>query len=117
MAQIYMIRRKTDGKYVCGSPRYLWFDNEMGRTFYSLKSAMIFMTGYMRRRGIKSWKKGRYQFNAGEFHTPSNHLMECEVVTVQINPTPLKDVFDLCIENEMKYATKPKKEKKAKQNG
>jgi hypothetical protein len=117
MAQIYMIRRKHDGKYISGSSNYPWFSDDMGRTFYSMNSVKIFLTNYMRRKKIKTWEKCRYRFNAGEFHSPNNLLMECEVVTVQIAPTPHKDVFDLCVETEMKYAAKPKKEKKAKQNG
>ena len=111
MAEIYMIRRKTDGLYVCGSNRFPWFSEGIGRTFYTLNSVKIFMTGYMRRKKIKTWEKGRYKFNAGEFHTPSNQLMNCEIVTIQVTPTSLKDVFDCCIETEMKHTQKPKKKK------
>ena len=50
MAEIYMIRRKTDGYYLCGTPHWPWFRAEIGRTFDSMNSVKIFLTGYMRRK-------------------------------------------------------------------
>ena len=111
MAEIYMIRNKTTGKYVCGSSRFPWLSDDMGRTFYTLKSVKIFMTAYMRRKKIKTWEKGRYAFNPGEFYTPSNVLIDCEIVTVEIKPTPMKNVFDLLAEDEIKHQPKGRKKK------
>lgn len=111
MAQIFMIRRKTDGHYVCGTGNYPWFSKSIGRTFYNMRSVKIFMTTHMRRKGIKTWKGGRYKFNAGEFFTPGNALMNCEIVSIEVTPTPVKDIFELSAEDEMKRSTKRKKPK------
>lgn len=111
MANIYMIRRKTDGKYIRGSPRYPWFVEDIGRTFYNIRSAQIWLTSYLNRYKIKTWKNGRYRFNAGEFFTPSNILIDCEIVTIEVKPTTLKSVFDFSAELEMKNGKRTKKAK------
>jgi len=119
MSKVYMIRRKTDGEYICGTSRYPWFSKEAGKIFYSLNSVKMFLTSYMRYNKIKVWTKGRYKFNAGEFFTPSNMLMNCEIIGVELKPTQTDalDVFDYSAEQEMKKQSKPKKEKKVVPNG
>lgn len=114
--KLYMIRRKSDGQYICGTSRYPWFSPGFGKNFYSLNSVKMFLTSYMRRKGIKVWEKGRYKFNAGEFFSPSNLVMDCEIVAIELNPIEAEtiNVFDYSAEQEMK---KQPKGKKAKKNG
>jgi hypothetical protein len=112
MSNIYMIRRKTDGKYICGSGRYPWFSDDIGRTFYSLHSVKIFLTNYLKCNKIKTWENGRYKFNAGEFFTPSNILLNCEVVAVEVKPSSIQDIFEFSAQTEMERKTKKKKAKK-----
>jgi len=116
MAQVFMIRKKTDGNYVCGSARYPYLNSGVGRIFYSLRSAKMFVTKHLAKRGIKTWDKGRYKFNAGEFFTPSNIMLDCEIVTVELNTVGSEDIFDMLTKAEMKAAPKGKK-KKSNPNG
>ena len=104
--KFYMIRRRKDGLYSCGST-YAWF-SETGKMWKSLKTLNAHLTMMMHHRGIIDGDK---TVNMDKFFHHSNPYFDCEIVVAEYNMKPMEDLYEYCALRKSRNEAKKKKKK------
>ena len=116
--KIYMIRNKKNGLYSTGYYRGHFTSNmAYAKMWTSFQGVRNHLTSFLRQKKIKTWNREtrKWEFNGGEFFKLDNPYLEAEIVEIQLNHTPVQEVYPFILETEKKK--QPKGRKKKVKNG